>query len=119
MIKTNLTNEQVFGIELGYGFRSQYFNANVNIYRTSWADRFETTSCNFVFDEVTPDENEIRGTANLLGITQVHKGLEFDFYGRVGNKFRWNGMVSIGDWEYKDDVRASYVDEKQEIQFLE
>ena len=108
-LNPNLTNEQVFGIELGYGFRSQYFNANVNIYRTSWADRFESDAATFFED--TP--NEIRGTANLLGITQVHKGFEFDFYGRVGNKFRWNGMLSIGDWEYKDDVVASYFDENQ------
>ena len=108
-LNPNLTNEQVFGLELGYGFRSQYFNANVNIYRTSWADRFE--SDNATFFEDTPQE--IRGTANLLGITQVHKGFEFDFYGRVGDKFRWNGMLSIGDWEYKDDVVASYFDENQ------
>ncbi len=108
-LNPNLTNEQVFGLELGYGFRSQYFNANVNIYRTSWADRFESDNATFFAD--TPQE--VRGTANLLGITQVHKGFEFDFYGRVGDKFRWNGMLSIGDWEYKDDVVASYFDENQ------
>ncbi|MGA8855084.1 MAG: TonB-dependent receptor [Christiangramia sp.] len=105
----DLTNEQVFGIELGYGFRSQNFNANVNIYRTSWADRFETTSATFFED--TPEE--IRGSANLLGITQVHKGFEFDFYGRVTNKFKWNAMLSFGNWEYKDDVTATYVDDGQ------
>ncbi|MCG9971289.1 TonB-dependent receptor [Christiangramia crocea] len=105
----NLTNEQVFGIELGYGFRSQFFNANVNLYRTSWADRFETTSATFFEDT----DDEIRGVANILGVTQVHTGIEFDLYGRVGNKFRWNGMLSIGNWEYKDDVNVSYLDENQ------
>ncbi len=108
-LNPDLTNEKVFGLELGYGFRSQYFNANVNIYRTSWADRFESDAVTFNRD--TPEE--IRGTANLLGITQVHKGFEFDFYGRVGNKLRWNGMLSIGDWEYKDDITASYLDQDQ------
>jgi len=109
-LNPNLTNEQVFGLELGYGFRSQFFNANVNLYRTSWADRFESDAVTFNRD--TPEE--IRGTANLLGITQVHKGIEFDFYGRVGNKLRWNGMLSIGDWEYKDDITASYLDQNQD-----
>ncbi|MDT0675231.1 TonB-dependent receptor [Autumnicola musiva] len=108
-LNPNLNNEQVFGVELGYGFRSQFFNANVNLYRTSWADRFESTSA--VFNQDTPDE--IRGSANLLGITQVHKGVEFDFYGRIGNKFRWNGMFSLGDWEYKDDITATYFDQNQ------
>ena len=109
-LNEDLKNEEVFGVELGYGFRSQYFNANVNIYRTSWADRFETTSVTFFRN--TPEE--IRGTANLQGITQVHQGIEFDFYGRVGNKFSWNAMLSVGDWEYKGDVDANFFDDSQD-----
>jgi len=108
-LNENLTNEKVFGVELGYGFRSQFFNANVNLYRTSWADRFETAGATFF--RGTPEE--IRGTANLQGITQVHQGIEFDFYGRVGNKFKWNAMLSVGDWEYKDDVQANFFDDTQ------
>jgi len=108
-LNEDLKNEEVFGVELGYGFRSQYFNANVNLYRTSWADRFETTSATFFED--TPEE--IRGTANLQGITQVHQGIEFDFYGRVGNKFSWNAMLSVGDWEYKGNVDANFFDDSQ------
>lgn len=108
-LNEDLKNEQVFGLELGYGFRSQLFNANVNLYRTSWADRFETASATFFRD--TPEE--VRGSANLEGITQVHQGIEFDFYGRVGNKFRWNAMLSVGNWEYKDDVEAQFFDDSQ------
>ncbi len=108
-LNEDLTNEKVFGVELGYGFRSQFFNANVNLYRTSWADRFETAGATFF--RGTPEE--IRGTANLQGITQVHQGVEFDFYGRVGNKFKWNAMLSVGDWEYKDDVQANFFDDAQ------
>ena len=108
-LNADLKNEQVFGVELGYGFRSQFFNANVNLYRTSWADRFETAGATFF--RGTPEE--IRGTANLQGITQVHQGVEFDFYGRVGNKFKWNAMLSVGDWEYKDDVQANFFDDSQ------
>lgn len=108
-LNEDLQNEKVFGVELGYGFRSQFFNANVNLYRTSWADRFETASASFFEDT----DNEIRGTANLEGITQVHQGIEFDFYGRVGNKLNWNAMVSVGDWEYKDNVTANFFDDGQ------
>jgi hypothetical protein len=108
-LNDDLKNEQVFGVELGYGFRSQFFNANVNLYRTSWADRFETTSATFFRNT----DDEIRGTANLQGITQVHQGIEFDFYGSVGNKFKWNAMLSVGDWEYKGDVDANFFDDSQ------
>ena len=32
-------NEKVFTFELGYGFRSSWLDANVNLYRTSWMDK--------------------------------------------------------------------------------
>lgn len=106
----DLTNEKIIGVELGYGYRSRNFRANVNLYRTSWADRFESVSATFNEDTA----NEIRGTANILGITQVHQGLEIDARIRLTDYIGINGMMSIGDWEYKDDVTASYFDNNQE-----
>lgn len=44
IVNPNLVNEKILGLEAGYGFRSNYFNANVNLYRTSWKDRFESRS---------------------------------------------------------------------------
>lgn len=32
-------NEKVYSFELGYGYRSQYFSANVNAYYTMWKDK--------------------------------------------------------------------------------
>ncbi|MCM5662051.1 TonB-dependent receptor [Galbibacter mesophilus] len=108
-VNPNLTNEKVTGVEVGYGYRSSMFRANVNLYRTSWADRFESVTA--TFNEGQPDE--IRGTANLLGITQVHMGAEFD--GRLQlDQLGINGMFSIGNWEYKDDVSATYFDNDQD-----
>ena len=34
-INENAVNEKVFSAELGYGFRSQYFSTNLNLYRTN------------------------------------------------------------------------------------
>ena len=39
-LNEDLTNEKIFGIELGYGFKANGFKANLNLYRTSWKDRF-------------------------------------------------------------------------------
>lgn len=108
-LNPDLQNEQVIGTEIGYGFRSSFFSANVNLYRTSWADRFESTGA--VFNAETPQE--VRGTANLYGITQVHTGFELDFTGRISDKLRYNGMMSIGNWEYQDDVETAYFDNDQ------
>ncbi len=108
-LNPNLTNEKITGFELGYGYRSSKFRANVNLYYTSWKDRFESTGATFNFGE--PDE--IRGTANILGITQVHTGIEFDGRFQANDKFGLTGMMSIGNWEYKDDVTATYFDNDQ------
>lgn len=109
-LNPNLTNEKIVGVELGYGFRSASFRANVNLYRTSWKDRFESVGA--TFNEGTPEE--IRGNANLLGITQVHTGIEFDGRLQVNNRLAFTGMLSIGNWEYQDDVSATFFDNDQE-----
>lgn len=108
-LNPNLTNEKIVGIELGYGFRSSNFRANVNLYRTSWKDRFESVGA--TFNAGTPEE--IRGNANLLGITQVHTGIEIDGRLRVNNRLAFTGMLSIGNWEYQDDVSATFFDNDQ------
>lgn len=108
-INPNLTNEKITGFEIGYGYRSSKFRANVNLYSTRWADRFANVQSTFNFGE--PDE--VRGTANILGITQVHTGIEFDGRFQASNKLAFTGMISIGNWEYKDDVAATFFDNDQ------
>ena len=36
-------NEKVMSFELGYGFRTGFFTANVNAYYTRWKDKHFTT----------------------------------------------------------------------------
>lgn len=108
-LNPNLTNEKITGFELGYGYRSSTFRANVNLYRTSWKDRFDNVTATFNFGE--PDE--VRGTANLLGITQIHSGLEIDGRFQASDKLAFTGMISIGNWEYKDNISATFFDNDQ------
>ncbi|MDY7395677.1 carboxypeptidase-like regulatory domain-containing protein [Aureibaculum sp. 2210JD6-5] len=109
----NLVNEKVFGLEAGYGFRSENYRVNINLYRTSWKDRFSRSFNTFDVNN-TPDnsDDDVRGTANLNGITQVHKGIEVESTAKFGN-LRVNLMTSIGDWEYKDNVTAAYFDNSE------
>ncbi len=108
-VNPDLTNETVIGTEIGYGFRSSFLRANVNLYRTSWEDRFESVGATFNAGE----PNEVRGTANLLGIKQVHTGLEVDAVARFTDQFKLTGMLSIGNWEFDGDVEASFFDNDQ------
>jgi len=115
-LNPDLTNEKILGTELGYGFRSQGFSANVNLYRTSWKDRYLSVNTDLDVNN-TPDneDDDERGTANLVGIEQVHTGLEVDFTIRPADKLSLNGMLSVGNWQYKGNVSASYVDQEQVV----
>lgn len=75
------SNETILGLEAGYSYSSPNFSTNVNVYRTSWADRV-VTSFNVQDDVVTFTTNE--------GVEQLHQGIEVDFRAKDSVK-----MVSI------------------------
>jgi hypothetical protein len=102
VVNQNLTNEKVLGFEAGYGFRSSIFNANLNVYHTTWKDRYQRSS------DVAVDNPG--GYYDFAGITQVHSGIELDMNAKLFEKFRLNGMISIGNWEYKDNITGKRFD---------
>jgi hypothetical protein len=114
VVNENLTNEKIMGLEAGYGFKSSIFSANVNVYRTSWKDRFIrlTSNINHDLNNSTPT---IPGSAFLEGVEQIHMGAELDFVFKPFKKLEFNGMFSYGDWKYGSNVTASYQDDNNEV----
>ena len=104
VVNGNLVNEKITGFEAGYGFRSAKFNANVNLYNTTWKDRYQRSV------DVAPDNNR-GGYYDFSGITEVHSGIEVDMNAKVTNKFKVNGMFSLGSWEYKGNSVSNRYDE--------
>lgn len=95
-INPDAENEKIGSIELGYGYRSRVFNANVNIYRTQWKDRaFVRTIPNNTGDDIV---------ANLKGVNALHQGIEVDFVYKPSTKLNVQGMFSLGDWEWQNDL---------------
>jgi len=92
-------NEKVFSVELGYGFKTQVFSANVNLYHTAWIDRFMTFSL--------PGADGEFITSNVTGLDALHQGLEIDFLFRPIDKLSITGMASLGNWRWKDNASAS------------
>ena len=93
--KDKLLNEKIVGLELGYGFRSRTFDFNLNLYNTTWTDRF-------LFENVTIDGE--RGEANFTGVKQVHTGVEFDGVWQLSPFVELSGMFTIGDYAYSGNV---------------
>ncbi len=113
-LNPNLTNEKILGTEIGYGYRSQRLRANLNLYRTSWKDRYITVSADLDVNNTPGDDtDDVRGSANIDGVEQIHMGVELDFNWRPTEMLTIDGMVSVGNWEYGGNVMADYVDEDQ------
>ena len=93
----DLKNETVTGMEAGYGYVSSKLRMNINVYKTTWEDRF-------LSDGVSVGGN--RGTANYYGIKQIHSGFEFDGEYQISPFVTVQGMLSLGNYEYGSDVTA-------------
>ena len=98
-------NEKVFSAEIGYGYRSENFNANVNLYRTSWLDKS-------IAPKVQDPSNAGQFlNTNITGLDALHQGIEIDFTYKLSEKLMINGMASLGDWKWKSDVKGDvYLD---------
>ena len=102
IVNGNLVNEKVTGLEAGYGFRSTIFTANVNLYYTNWADRYQRSND---ADVLNPG-----GYYDFQGITQTHTGVEFEGNARITDKFKMNAMFSYGNWEYSGNSTSNRFD---------
>lgn len=92
-------NEKVFSAEVGYGFRSSMFSANLNLYRTEWLDKTMTRTQDL--------SNGDKATINMSGIDALHQGIEVDFVFRPVKEVDITGMVSVGDWKW-NSVATGY-----------
>ncbi len=112
-INEDYQNETIIGLEAGYGFRSENYSLNINLYRTSWADRFESTSETFDVNN-TPDDprDDVRGYANINNVKEIHMGVEIESRAKFGN-LDIQFMTSIGDWKYSGTSSGKAYDEDQ------
>lgn len=94
--------ERVFTAELGYGFKNEYFRADLNGYYTMWLDKGLTRSVG---------NNEI---ANITGLNARHMGIELELEWKPIRTFSAKGMLSLGDWIWSKDVNAMIFNDSQE-----
>jgi len=114
------SNEKILGLEAGYNFKSKYFTASVNAYRTTWEDRVVSSS-----RTITNADGETIGTTLVafgdlvyksnLGVKQIHTGIELDFVAKPINKLDIRGFTSIGNWKYDGNSIDRQTDENQNL----
>ena len=97
-------NEKIMSFELGYGYRSRFFTANLNGYYTRWMDKA-------LYDSGTTADG-LRWAMNMTGANADHWGVEFDFVAKPLNWLDITGMFSWGDWRW-DGVASGYLFDSQ------
>lgn len=97
-VNPNLTNEKIIGFEAGYGFRSRFFTATLNLYNTTWNDRY-------LKGNALPTDNNTY--TEYVGLNEVHSGFELEASSNVTERFKVNAMFSYGIWEYKGNATVN------------
>ncbi|WP_306351460.1 TonB-dependent receptor [Flavobacterium sp. '19STA2R22 D10 B1'] len=103
IVNPYLTNEKITGFEAGYGFRSTFFTANVNVYYTSWKDRNLRQSINTT-------ENP-GGYNDFRALNEVHTGVELEMTAKVTDDLKLIGMFSMGNWKYNGNAIVNTYDQ--------
>ncbi|TRX23865.1 TonB-dependent receptor [Flavobacterium franklandianum] len=106
IVGENLTNEKILGLEAGYGFRSRMFNAKLNLYYTSWKDRYQRAT------DAAADN--VGGYYDYTGITEIHSGIELEMNAKPLPKLNINAMISVGDWTYNGNSISNRYDANNE-----
>ena len=96
-------NEKIFSIEAGYGFKTSWLKADVNLYRTLWMDKLLSRSVDL--------NDGSRGTINMEGIDALHQGVEVELTARPYPWLDITGMLSLGDWEWNNDAIGYFYDD--------
>lgn len=93
-------NEKVFGVEVGYGLRTRFFNANLNVYNTSWRNK-----------SLTRSNTGLNERYLTTGLNALHRGVELDVTSFITPNLELTGMASIGDWKWKDNAQTQTYDD--------
>lgn len=98
-------NEEVFGLEAGYGFNTRRFKVNLNGYYTQWTNKTEVQSAR--------DGNNQLYIINLLGVEALHMGLELDASLKATDYLDLTVMGSFGDWQWNGNPTGVITDDSQ------
>ncbi len=94
----NYENEEILAFELGYSFKSEIFSGNLNSYYTKWNNKPLDRPPTVLEDPSDPESDRI--PVNVIGIEALHMGLELDFAFKPHRMVTFEGLASIGDWQW-------------------
>ena len=77
-INAKAVNENIFSLELGYGFRWRYLQATINGYFTKWMNKTMTSSNDYSYKDASGTVVNDRAIINMSGVNARHMGIELE-----------------------------------------
>jgi outer membrane receptor protein involved in Fe transport len=98
---SNLKNEQVATMEIGYAFNKGGLNGSLGGYYTLWKN------VSMLSNEYIQLEDNTQTRAMVNGLDALHKGMEASLSYRWKNRWRIGLFGSLGDYRWQNDVEAT------------
>jgi iron complex outermembrane receptor protein len=93
---SDLENEKTLTAEAGYGLTINHTRLSINGYYTKWADK----------SVLTNEYNQFEDPSMVQGLDALHVGVEAELKQVITSWFKVGGSFSMGNWKWKNDVRA-------------
>ena len=103
-ITRGVKNERNILGEMGWRFVWGSGNMELGTYAALWKNRSLMSG---KYRQLDADESRYMVT----GLDALHCGIEASFFQRVGKWLEFNAFASLGDWRWKNDVRAVIYDD--------
>lgn len=102
----DLRNEKISFLEFGYGFNNRKTSIQLNAYYTYWEDR----------SMLANEYNQFLDPVMIQGLDALHQGIEFRIRQGIGTNTHVGGLLSLGNWKWKNDVNALVFNDDNAIQ---
>lgn len=99
-INAKAVNENIFSLELGYGFRWRYLQATINGYFTKWMNKTMTRSNDYSYNDASGAVVNDRAIINMSGVNARHMGIELELKSTPVDWLELTAMLSLGDWQW-------------------
>ena len=108
-------NEKIMSFELGYGFRSSWLSANLNLYYTKWMDKAMYDSGDYSRTNEQGERVSDTWRVNMTGADAKHMGVELDLEAKITRWLDVTGMFSYGDWRWDGVASGFYTNSEGQI----
>jgi iron complex outermembrane recepter protein len=105
---TNIVNENIAAVEVGYTYATKTIVVNTNVYFTDWKNAPGMPVS-------YPIEPGVTGYYNIQGMDARHMGIEVDATWNILKNLEAEGLFSLGDWRWTSEDSVDLYDQNNQF----